>query len=168
MVDDADEGQRDRGGVGSLREPSEPPLCVQVVRDRPLHRVEAGRPGLERLADALGGRGPGEREAGAPEMLSQADPDRVRHVLTAAGFTEVTVTAATAYGVWGRDAEDAAGFLLGSGPARHLLQQATPEAQDRARAALTQALRRHEDGGAVRLRGAAWLVTAVRAPAPGR
>ncbi|WP_275465619.1 class I SAM-dependent methyltransferase [Streptomyces noursei] len=105
---------------------------------------------------------------GAPGVFSLADPDRVREVLSAAGFAGTTVTPVTAPGTWGRDAGDAAAFLLGSGPGRHLLERAAPQSRDRARAALTEALRPYEDGGAVRLRGAGWLVTAVRPPAPGR
>ncbi|MFE3776213.1 class I SAM-dependent methyltransferase [Streptomyces sp. NPDC059122] len=105
---------------------------------------------------------------GAPGMFSLADPDRVQEVLSAAGFGETTVTPVTADGVWGRDAADASAFLLGSGPGRHLLEGAAPDTRERARTALVEALRPYEDGGTVRLRGAAWLVTAVRPPAPGR
>ncbi|WP_079064252.1 class I SAM-dependent methyltransferase [Streptomyces sp. NRRL F-4489] len=98
----------------------------------------------------------------SPGMFSFADPGRVRAVLSAAGFAEVAVAPAVAYGVWGRDAADAAAFLLGSGPGRHLLARASAGDRARARAALTEALRRHEDGGALRMRATAWLVTAVR------
>ncbi|MFC9744122.1 hypothetical protein ACFVKC_40200 [Streptomyces noursei] len=105
---------------------------------------------------------------GAPGIFSLAGPDRVREVLSAAGFAGTTVTPVTAPATWGRDAGDAAAFLLDSGPGRHLLERAAPESRDRARAALTEALRPYEDGGAFRLRGAGWLVTAVRPPAPGR
>ncbi|GGT20925.1 methyltransferase [Streptomyces kurssanovii] len=99
---------------------------------------------------------------GGPGMFSLADPGRVREVLTGAGFTGVTVEPAEAYGRWGRDAEDATAFLMGSGPGRHLLSQVDEATGERARRRLTDILRPYEKDGAVRLRSTAWLVTAVR------
>ncbi|MBO8193081.1 methyltransferase domain-containing protein [Streptomyces oryzae] len=99
---------------------------------------------------------------GGPGMFSLADPARVREVLTAAGFTDIDVQHAEAYGRWGQGAEDATDFLFASGPGRHLLAQVDPEAGARARRELTELLRTHEDAeGTVRLRSSAWLVTAV-------
>ncbi|MDP9861590.1 MULTISPECIES: class I SAM-dependent methyltransferase [Streptosporangium] len=106
------------------------------------------------------GPGPTGPERSGPESL--ADPDRVREVLTGAGFEGVTSVPVEAPQVWGRDAEDAGRFLGAWGPVRFLLGQADQAAAARARAALTAALRRHEEPDAVRLRGAAWLVTATR------
>ncbi|WP_326821167.1 class I SAM-dependent methyltransferase [Streptosporangium sp. NBC_01756] len=101
--------------------------------------------------------GPG---AAGPESL--ADPARIREVLTGAGFEKVTSTAVDAPQVWGRDAEDAGDFLGAWGPLRFMLDQVDEAAAARARAALTAALRPYEEPDAVRLRGAAWLVTATR------
>ncbi|MFJ9419043.1 class I SAM-dependent methyltransferase [Streptomyces sp. NPDC101227] len=100
---------------------------------------------------------------GSAGMFSLADPRRIHDVLSAAGFTDITTDHATGYGTWGRDADDAAALLLDSGPGRHLTSQVAPEVRDRARAALTDVLRGHEDadGGGVRLRGTGWLVTAT-------
>ncbi|MFF4694266.1 class I SAM-dependent methyltransferase [Streptomyces chattanoogensis] len=102
---------------------------------------------------------------GGPGMFSLADPQRIRTVLSAAGFTDITVTLVSGYGTWGRDADDAAALMLDSGPGRHLTGQVTPDVRDRARQALTDSLRAHEDGQGrgVRLRGTGWLVTARRA-----
>ncbi|MFD8543001.1 class I SAM-dependent methyltransferase [Streptomyces sp. NPDC059649] len=97
---------------------------------------------------------------GAPGMFSLADPDRIREVLSAAGWQHVTVERVQMQGLWGRDAEDAAGFLLDSAPGRHLTGQVSPEVQDRVRQRLTDVLRSHEENGAVRLRSTAWVVTA--------
>ncbi|WP_415950655.1 class I SAM-dependent methyltransferase [Streptomyces sp. KLOTTS4A1] len=91
--------------------------------------------------------------------LSLSDPDRVRALLAAAGFPEVTVRRVAAQEVWGRDAADAAEFLTGWGPVRHHLAGADPGPL---RAALTEVFGRFERDGAVRLDGAAWLVAAVR------
>ncbi|MEU0116365.1 class I SAM-dependent methyltransferase [Streptomyces bobili] len=105
----------------------------------------------------LGGFG----KPGGPGMFSLTDPDRIRDLLAAGGFTAVQVQRVEAAGKWGADAADAAAFLLDSGPGRHLLDQVAPQQQTRARQALTAALRRYERDGAVWLRSSSWLVTAV-------
>ncbi|MFD9563055.1 class I SAM-dependent methyltransferase [Streptomyces sp. NPDC059994] len=100
---------------------------------------------------------------GLPGMFSLADPARIREVLTAAGFTAVTVTEAQVYGTWGSGAGDAADFLLGTGPGSHLMTQVDAATRDRARRTLEEWLRPHETpGGTVRLRSTSWLVTADR------
>ncbi|MFF8941744.1 hypothetical protein ACF1A5_05565 [Streptomyces sp. NPDC014864] len=54
---------------------------------------------------------------GPPGMFSLAAPDRIHDVLTASGFTEISINRAQTYGTWGHGAEDPARFLLGTGPA---------------------------------------------------
>ncbi|WP_260610554.1 class I SAM-dependent methyltransferase [Streptomyces sp. WAC06614] len=104
---------------------------------------------------------------GSPGMFSLAAPDRLRDVLTAAGFTAVTVDRAQAYGTWGHGAADAAQFLLATGPGRYLMERADDTVRSRARHALTQHLRGHETAdGTVRLLSTSWLVTADRPGAP--
>ncbi|HET6861008.1 MAG TPA: methyltransferase domain-containing protein [Streptomyces sp.] len=99
---------------------------------------------------------------GSPGMFSLADPERTVRILSDAGFEASEAVRVHADGVWGRDAEDAADFLLGSGPGRHLLEQVGPQEQRLARRTLTGALRPHERGDAVLLRSSSWLVTARR------
>ncbi|CAM5282632.1 2-methoxy-6-polyprenyl-1,4-benzoquinol methylase, mitochondrial [Streptomyces avidinii] len=99
---------------------------------------------------------------GSPGMFSLADPDHTVRMLSAAGFEAARAVRVHADGVWGSDAEDASAFLLGSGPGRHLLDQVGPEERERAARTLADALRPHEKGGAVVLRGSSWLVTAHR------
>ncbi|MET7457635.1 methyltransferase domain-containing protein [Streptomyces sp. NPDC005574] len=100
---------------------------------------------------------------GLPGMFSLAAPDRVRDLLTAAGLTDVTVNETQTYGTWGHGAEDAAEFMLGSGPGCHLLAQVDTTAQARAQHILTAHLRDHVAAdGTVRLRSTSWLVTADR------
>ncbi|WP_336216141.1 class I SAM-dependent methyltransferase [Nonomuraea sp. LPB2021202275-12-8] len=96
----------------------------------------------------------------SPTSLS--DPAHVHEVFTAAGFTQVEATPVEAEQVLGTDAQDAAAFLAAWGPVRYLLGRATPAAAARATAALAPALAPYERDGAVRLRGAARLITAVR------
>lgn len=99
---------------------------------------------------------------GSPGMFSLADPEHTVRILSAAGFEAARAVRVHADGVWGRDAEDAAEFLLGSGPGRHLLDQVGPEEQKLARRALANALRPHEKKDALLLRSSSWLVTARR------
>nr|BFD86838.1 methyltransferase domain-containing protein [Streptomyces sp. Xyl84] len=107
----------------------------------------------------LGGFG----QPGLPGMFSLAAPDRIRDVLTTAGFTGITINQTHAYGVWGAGAEDAAEFLLGTGPGRHLMEQAGATARALARRTLMDHLRGHEaTDGTVRLRSTSWLVRADR------
>ncbi|MGW4487263.1 class I SAM-dependent methyltransferase [Amycolatopsis sp. NPDC004368] len=84
---------------------------------------------------------------------SLADPAHARAVLTDAGFRDVTCTHVEADQIWGRDVADAAEFVAGWGPVRHL----RPDT-----AVLTEALRPFAEPGGVRLRGTAWLVAATR------
>ncbi len=115
---------------------------------------------LAALGDVLpmGGFG----AAGGPGMFSLADPGTATTALTGAGFQDVRAEHVQAYGSWGRDAEEAAAFLLDSGPARHLMDRAAPGDRARARIRLTQTLRAHEADDRVRLRSTAWLLTATR------
>ncbi|MFI1227587.1 MULTISPECIES: class I SAM-dependent methyltransferase [unclassified Streptomyces] len=96
----------------------------------------------------------------SPGMFSLADPERTMGILSDAGFEASEAVRVHADGVWGRDAEDAADFLLGSGPGRHLLDQVGAEEQRLARRTLADALRPHERADAVLLRSSSWLVTA--------
>lgn len=106
-------------------------------------------------------------QPGAPGMFSLASPDRIRDVLTAAGFIGITINQAQVYGAWGRGAGDAAEFLLGTGPGRYLIEQADTTTQARALRTLTDHLRAHEAAdGTVRLRSTSWLVTADRPTDP--
>ncbi|MGW7054764.1 class I SAM-dependent methyltransferase [Streptomyces sp. NPDC054887] len=119
---------------------------------------------MAELSRALPEADPGDfGVTGAPGMFSLADPDRTRAVLEAAGFAGVACDRVEAYGDWGADAAQAADFLSTTGPAQHVLARAaTAERRDEARHALIDVLRPFEREGAVRLRGAAWLVTAER------
>ncbi|MFE4723834.1 class I SAM-dependent methyltransferase, partial [Streptomyces sp. NPDC056728] len=118
----------------------------------------------------VGGFGtPGERDTSpSPGMFSLADPDATREVLSGAGFAGVEVRRVEGYGLWGRDAGDAAAFLLGSGPGRHLTEQVDGEARELAHRTLTNTLHAYErvsegnaDGkGEVRMKSVGFLVTA--------
>ncbi|MFU8875767.1 class I SAM-dependent methyltransferase [Micromonospora sp. SL4-19] len=112
---------------------------------------------------ALVGRVPrtDPRAAYEPGMFSLADPRRIDDLLTAAGFRDITMTGVDPAMTYGHDAADATELVLGTGPARALLDNVDRHAATRARDALTTALGAYENPDGVQLTGAFWLVTAV-------
>ncbi|MEU1313442.1 class I SAM-dependent methyltransferase [Streptomyces cinnamoneus] len=126
--------------------------------------AEPGRSEWVRAVGALREHVPmpySDADGGESGMFSLASPARVREVLGGAGFRDVTVAPVVASQDWGRDAREAADFLLGSGPLRFLLDQAVPEVARRAGEALTTALDAYARPEGVHLRSTAWLVTAI-------
>ncbi|QFG24150.1 class I SAM-dependent methyltransferase [Actinomadura sp. WMMB 499] len=95
-------------------------------------------------------------------MGSLVDPDRIRGVLGEAGLLEVRVRPVEAMMDYGRDAADAADFILGQGPVRFNLKDIDRDAAARVREDLRAGLRAYETPDGVRIRGSVWLVTAVR------
>ncbi|MER6914826.1 class I SAM-dependent methyltransferase [Streptomyces sp. NPDC000594] len=102
---------------------------------------------------------------GGPGMFSLADAGTATSLLTSAGFLDVRARHLRAPGIWGRDAADAARFLLDSGPGRHLLSQAGPGTRETALERLTTRLRPYESADGLRLHGTGWLLTATTAGA---
>jgi SAM-dependent methyltransferase len=98
----------------------------------------------------------------APGMFSLAEPDRIRSVLSAAGYTGITVDRAEATTRWGEDAESVTDFLLGSGPGRHLTSGLDADVLAGVRKTLTDQLAAHQRPDGLRLRSSAWLATATR------
>ncbi|MEV6772969.1 methyltransferase domain-containing protein [Nocardia sp. NPDC051030] len=94
-----------------------------------------------------------------------ADPDRIRELLTAAGFTDITARHLESDGHRGRDVADATEFIMGWGPVRYHRSLADFATDDKVRAAIATALEPFATPAGVRLRGTAWLVTAA-APLP--
>ncbi|HEY3478408.1 MAG TPA: class I SAM-dependent methyltransferase [Streptomyces sp.] len=96
-------------------------------------------------------------------MGSLVDPAHIREVLDAAGFAGIRVEPVTAPMDYGRDAADAAGFILGQGPVRTNLAGLDPGIVERTREQLTEGLEAYETPEGVRIPGAVWLVDATRA-----
>lgn len=93
---------------------------------------------------------------------AMADPASIEHVLTGAGFKDVSTVEIVKPNVWGADAADATAFLLGFGPIHLMYEQADPETKRRADEAVSAAFRPHEQPGGVTMNTPAWLVTATR------
>jgi SAM-dependent methyltransferase len=100
----------------------------------------------------------------APGPWSLADPDRVRSVLGAAGFTGVGLHTVEAPMFMGDTVDEAYEFIRASSNARLLLEGKDPEAVARALDALHTALESVAVGNeGLALPGRAWVVTATRA-----
>lgn len=124
---------------------------------------QAGRPDSE-YARATAALAPLMRRPSpaARGMGSLSDPDRIREVLGEAGMGEATLQPIDAPMDYGRDAADAADFILGQGPVRFNVHGVDPTVATRAREELRSALEAYETADGVRIRGSGWLVSAVR------
>jgi SAM-dependent methyltransferase len=103
-------------------------------------------------------------EPGAPGPFAFGDADRLRTVLTEAGWGDVMVEdVQTTLSVGGaRTAEEAVDFIIADTFGQLLLRSATPEQRAAAVVALREAYAAHLVDGEVRVKAAAWLVTAGR------
>jgi ubiquinone/menaquinone biosynthesis C-methylase UbiE len=102
------------------------------------------------------------RPEGAPGPFSLAKPERIRQLLTDAGFENLDVSEIAEPVLLGDDADDAADFWQGTGTARLLLDEVDTETERRAIDAVRGALQSHGGPGGIWLGSAAWLVTATR------
>jgi len=103
---------------------------------------------------------PGDPDA--PGMFSLADPDRVRGILTDAGWGEADIAPARASILvgGGGTVEEAVEFLRGGSMARSLLADADEVTRHRALASVRSALLPYADSDGVHLDAAVWLVRA--------
>lgn len=128
--------------------------------------VSLGAPGagdeMWQLFGAVRAHGTATPDTG-PQPDSLADPAHVTAALTDAGFTDIVTEPLRVPLRWGRDATDATDFLLGWGPVRHWLRDASPAALAAARTGLQAALARHEHPDGVRT-WSTCLVTSARRP----
>jgi SAM-dependent methyltransferase len=98
---------------------------------------------------------------GAPGPFSFGDPERVRGILSQAGFAEIDLAPHDGALTLGGDLEDAVEFALSAGPASRLLEGASASDRARARDVVREALAPHAKRGPVALTGAIWLVRAT-------
>ncbi|MFG3224765.1 class I SAM-dependent methyltransferase [Kitasatospora sp. NPDC048194] len=101
----------------------------------------------------------------APGPFSLADPDRVRAVLTAAGFDEPAFEAVAAPMHFGHDADRAFRFVTGL--LGWMLTDLDETARSRALADLRTTLEAHETRSGVWFDSAAWLITTRRGDVTG-
>ncbi|MFH8568200.1 class I SAM-dependent methyltransferase [Streptomyces sp. NPDC017993] len=101
-------------------------------------------------------------EPGAPGPFSLADADRIREVLTGAGYDEIAIGPVDEPMRMGADPEDVISYQLGLPMARSMFPEGESREKAQALAALREALAEHQGPEGVMLGGAAWLVTARR------
>ncbi len=96
---------------------------------------------------------------GTPGPLAFADPDFVREILTAAGFSEITVAPVTPPMNVGATVDDALEFLTKLGPSARMLQDASDEVRAAAAKDLREALEPFATESGIELGASAWVVT---------
>ena len=99
-----------------------------------------------------------------PGPFSFADQDRVRAILSVAGFSDIAIepfdTSVALGGMLVLD--DAVDFSLEIGPAASLLKDVDPATRERARDAVREVLRPYQDKRGVMVSAGAWIVTATK------
>lgn len=98
--------------------------------------------------------------ADAPGPFALADPDVIRSVLAAAGYTEVSMAGQEEPMWFGSDANDAYQFVLGQ--VAWMLNGLDDAGRSRACDALYATIAAHETPDGVLYRSAAWVISAVR------
>lgn len=132
--------------------------CWQPLEKNPwiAMQIEVVMPLIDEPPAPLGPEDPGP--------FSFADPDRVRRILTTAGFGDIQIESYAPEIVIGatHDLDDAAEFALDMGPASRLLADASAEVKAKSLEGVKEAFGRfHTDKGVV-LESAAWIVTASK------
>jgi SAM-dependent methyltransferase len=103
-------------------------------------------------------------EPGAPGPFAFGDAERLRTLLTQSGFGEIGIepVADSILLGGGGTVDEAVDFLRGTGMARTLFSEASPDEVARAIEAVRAALAPYQTPEGVRLGAAAWIVTARR------
>jgi len=114
---------------------------------------------IEFFGALAAGRGLPSPPPGAPGPFSFGDPERVRSVLTTAGFTDIDVAATRAALWFGADADEAHRMVLGV--LGWMLRDLDEAGRARAREALRATVSAHETAGGVLYQSAAWTVRAT-------
>lgn len=136
-----------RIALGVWRQPRENPWAMEPI--------SAVRPYVDM---------PPRPDPETPGPFSFADPDRVRRILEAAGFGEISLAPLDLSLPFGSSVVEALDFAVDVGPLAEPLSKTTGERRRRAIDAILDVLAANADGdGVVRLGGACWIVTA-RAP----
>ena len=98
----------------------------------------------------------------APGPFAFADAARVRGILERAGFRSVSHEPLSGEIALGRTVDEALDFALQIGPAGSALREATPAQRAAASASIREALAAYATPDGVRMKYAAWIVTAER------
>ncbi|MCW5746149.1 MAG: methyltransferase domain-containing protein [Alphaproteobacteria bacterium] len=128
-------------------------VCFRAMPESPWFRVpiEAARPHLpaQPPADPL-----------APGMFSFARAERVRGILSDAGFREIALNAVDVP-MHGKDIAQSMAFMTQAGPLPAILESGSDEQRKRATEAVRQALAAHIGADGRGLHAGLWLVSAL-------
>lgn len=113
------------------------------------------------LAEAAPRPEPPAGEAGTQLVDSLGDPDRTRRILKDAGYQDISTEPFLGSFDIGKDADDAAAFVVGWGQSRYHLEQAGVHDTAQVRTAMAKALRSYLRGGRVMLH-LTWLTVRAR------
>lgn len=115
---------------------------------------------LEFTEALLAGRERPQPPANAAGPFSMADPERVRSILTAAGFSDITFDPADELMYFGADADEAFRFVHGQGFVAFMLAGLDEDARIGALRSLRTSIEAHDTGDRVRYPSAAWVISA--------
>jgi hypothetical protein len=96
----------------------------------------------------------------APGPTSLADPERIRRILSAAGFRDVAIDPWDVDLIIGRDLEEACAFLIDAGPVARILGAAAEAQRPEIHRALREAMSGRVTPNGLPLKAATWLVRA--------
>jgi len=96
----------------------------------------------------------------APGPFAFADADRVRRIVTGAGFTDFSIDRVDEPLTSGNDIDQTAEFLVKMGPTGRALRDADPDLLPKVIAAVRRALEPYRTESGIRTQSAAWIVTA--------
>jgi SAM-dependent methyltransferase len=107
----------------------------------------------------------GAKQADGPGPFAFADPDKVRAILSGAGFGQIKITPFDGHMAMGaaKGIEAAAAYLAEIGPAARAIAELPKEKRPDIMARLEDVVAKHMSGDGLVLQGAVWVVEAVRA-----
>ncbi len=132
-------------------------VCWRPLSDNPWMEIPL------RATQSVIGVDPAPPNPHAPGPMAFADPDRVRKILTVAGFHQIEIEPFTATFVYGtRGLDSAVETVMKIGPSARAIADAPEALHPKTRDAIRASLLPHVKGDTVSLPGGTWIVTASR------
>jgi SAM-dependent methyltransferase len=97
----------------------------------------------------------------APGPMAFADPERVRHILSGAGFAEIKIEPFETLIPFEADVSGSVQRMVQIGPASRLLSSASEDVIVRVKSDLSDAIARFQTDNGVMIDGATWIVSAI-------